>query len=99
LILLTVSSIGETYMLDPIEVEKFFRAAIAVSTITCVAMIAVIALGYWSLLPSYWSLLPAVIASLGVIVSFGVHLNTLVNRFATPQQVQEPSKEPVPYPH
>ncbi len=78
-------------MQDPIQVEKFFRASITVSAITFVAMITAVGLGYWSLLPG-------AIASLGVVASFGVHLNTLINRFGLLERAGA-SDEPVPYPN
>lgn len=78
-------------MKDPVQVERFLRAGIAVSAVFFVGMLAAVILGYWSLLPG-------AIASLGVITAFGIHLNKLVNTFGLADREAADSSVPVPYP-
>jgi hypothetical protein len=63
-------------MYDRFQAERFLRAATTVSVITFIPMCVAVGLGYLSLLP-------AVIASIGVIASFGVHLNRLLEVHGT----------------
>ena len=76
-------------MADPIQSESFLRAATTLSVITFIPMSVAVGFGYWSLLP-------AVIASLGVIVSFGLHLNRLLELRGTLELYLQPRAEIIP---
>ena len=66
-------------------VDKFLRVSIVFSVFAFAFMLIALFLQF-----TLWSiLLPGLIACAGVIVSFGVQLNKLNNRFGTAQQTLE----------
>ncbi len=71
-------------------VDRFLRTVITISTLCLIVMIglAFLGVGHWSLWVS------GVIACIGVIVSFGIHLNKLHNRPSLPQEVYQPRRQP-----